>query len=107
MEEMIRRVSIVRRLSERLRKLLASLPQEAWTRPSACELWEVRDVVAHLTGGAERQMESVTRGRQGDASPPPTFASMDVTTMSASNARRDIELRERLGDKLLPAFAAK
>lgn len=107
MDEMTQRVSIIQKLSEQLKEFLATLPNEAWMRPSACELWEVRDVVAHLTGGAERQIESMTRGRRGDAAPPPNFVSMDVATLSASNARRDIALRERLGDDLLCTFTAR
>jgi uncharacterized protein (TIGR03083 family) len=107
MDEMARRVSLIQGLTERLKEFLGALPTEAWELPSACELWQVRDVVAHLTGGAERQIESMARGLRGDASPPPTFASMDAATMSAHNARRDIALRERLGEGLLATFAAR
>jgi hypothetical protein len=60
--------------------------------------------VAHLTGGAERQIQSMVRDRKGDAAPPPSFAPMDVAALSASNAQRDIVMRERLGDALLDAF---
>ena len=107
MDEMARRVSLIHGLAERLKKLLGTLPTEGWELPSACELWQVRDVVAHLTGGAERQIESMGRGLRGDASPSPTFAPMDVATMSAHNARRDVALRERLGEELLAAFVAR
>ena len=107
MDERKQRVSLVRGLAERLEKFLAGLPDEAWSRPSACDLLEVRDVVAHLTGGAERQIEGMARGRRGDAARPPGFVPMDVAALSASNARRDIALRERLGDKLLSEFAAQ
>ena len=70
MDDMARRVGLIRDLSSRLGHLLAGLSREAWTRPSACALWAVREVVAHLTGGAERQMQSMVRGRKGDAAPP-------------------------------------
>ena len=33
---------------------LSTLLPDAWCRPSACDLWEVRDVVGHLTWMAER-----------------------------------------------------
>jgi uncharacterized protein (TIGR03083 family) len=107
MDEMARRVSLIQRLAGRLREFLGALPTEAWELPSACDLWQVRDVVAHVTGGAERQIESMARGLRGDASPPPTFAPMDVATMAAHNARRDIVLRERLGEGLLATFATR
>jgi len=107
MDEMPRRVSLIQGLAARLKEFLGTLPTEAWELPSACELWQVRDVVAHLTGGAERQIESMARGLRGDASPPPTFAPMDVATMPARNARRDVVLRERLGKNLLATFATR
>src|SRR3989454_12476258 len=97
MDDMARRVGLIQDLSSRLGHLLAGLSREEWTRPSACALWAVREVVAHLTGGAERQMQSMVRGRKGDAAPPPGFAPLDVAALSASNAQRDMALRERLG----------
>jgi uncharacterized protein (TIGR03083 family) len=33
----------------RLADLLDSMPADAWDRPSLCELWRVREVVAHVT----------------------------------------------------------
>lgn len=107
MDEIARRVSLIQGLAERLKEFLGTLPTEAWELPSACELWQVRDVVAHLTGGVERQIESMTRGLRGDASPPPAFVPMDGATMAAHNARRDIVLRERLGEELLATFATR
>ena len=107
MDDMARRVGLIRDLSSRLGHLLAGLSREAWTRPSACALWAVREVVAHLTGGAERQMQSIVRGRKGDAAPPPGFAPLDVAALSASNAQRDMALRERLGETLLDAFVTQ
>lgn len=107
MEDLRNRIALIRRLAGRIQGYLAGLPEEALCRPSACDLWEVRDVLGHLIGGAERQIDSVRRGLQGDASPPPGFVPMDAATLSSTNARRDIERRERLGDQLLPAFAAR
>lgn len=107
MQDIVGRVTLVARLSTRLHEFLAGLPEEALCRPSACDLWEVRDVLGHLIGGAERQIDSVRRGLQGDASPPPGFVPMDAATLSSTNAQRDIERRERLGDQLLPVFAAR
>ena len=101
------RVALIQRLSGRLHAFLAGLSQDQWSRPSACDLWEVRDVVGHLTGGAGRQIESMRRGLNGDSAPPPGFEPMDAATLSATNARRDRALRERLGEQLLATFAAR
>ena len=51
--------------SERLTQYLTTLPPEAWSRPSACMRWEVRDVVAHLASGAEVYTDVITRSVQG------------------------------------------
>ena len=98
------RVNLVRRLSRRLQEFLGGLTDQAWSRPSPCDLWEVGDVVAHLVGGAERQMGSMTRGRGGDAGPPPGFVATDVATLSTGNAQRDVDMRRNLGSNLLDAF---
>ena len=42
------RVKIAIAESERLKEYLSFLPPEAWNKPSACDRWKVRDVVAHL-----------------------------------------------------------
>lgn len=106
MEDLSNRIALIRRLAGRIQGFLAGLPEEALCRPSACDLWEVRDVLGHLIGGAERQIDSLRRGLKGDASPPPGFVPMDAATLSSTNAQRDIERRERLGDQLLPTFTA-
>ena len=63
-------------------------------------------MLSHLIGGAERQADSMRRGRAGDSGPAPGFTPMDSTAMSATNAQRDIQRREQLGDGLLSAFDA-
>ena len=61
-------VTIVQTESERLAYYLAALPEEAWSMPSACAPWEVRDVVAHLIDSANAYIDWITRGLQGDTS---------------------------------------
>ena len=56
--------------SERLREYLSALTPDAWGQQSACEMWEVRDVVTHLSQGAQMYARMVSRGIQGDSSPP-------------------------------------
>jgi uncharacterized protein (TIGR03083 family) len=36
--------------SARLDRFFSTLPEDAWARPSRCEGWSVRDVLAHLAG---------------------------------------------------------
>jgi uncharacterized protein (TIGR03083 family) len=93
--------------SERLKQYLTSLPPEAWSKPSACGRWEVRDVVAHLAGGAEFCTDVISRGLQGDVSPPagrPAPGSANAASSAEGNAQRVIARRERLGDQVLANF---
>ena len=63
-------VKLIMAESERLTQYLTTLPPEAWSTPSACARWEVRDVVAHLAVSAEVYTDVIARSVQGDASPP-------------------------------------
>lgn len=95
--------------SERLTQYLTTLPPEAWSRPSACMRWEVRDVVAHLASGAEVYTDVITRSVQGDASPPAGRQASGPTNAAAfaeGNAQRVLARREALGDQVLATFLA-
>ncbi len=59
MVDTLGKVELIRRIAERLESYPSSLPQDTWSQPSRCDLWQVADVVAHLTGGAERQAQSM------------------------------------------------
>ena len=98
------KVETIRQIAESLESYLDLLPENNWSRPSRCDLWEVADVVAHLTGGAERQTLSMELGREGRAEPPAGFSAQDLVSMSESNAQRDINLRQRLAGSLLNGF---
>ena len=97
-------VELVKTLVNGIRRNTASLGPEQLAQPSACDGWQVQDVLSHLIGGAERQADSMRRGRDGDSGPAPGFTPMDSTAMSATNAQRDIQRREQLGGRLLTAF---
>ena len=99
-------VELVKTLVEGIRRNAASLTPEELARPSACADWQVQDVLSHLIGGAERQTDSMRRGRAGDSGPAAGFTPMDSTAMSATNAQRDIQRREQLGGGLVTAFEA-
>lgn len=103
------RVRLVLAESERLKHYLHSLPPEAWKQPSACDRWEVRDVVAHLVLGAEIYTESISRGLQGDASAPagrPPVGSFNAASFSEPMAQTTLSRRESLGDQVLSTFDA-
>jgi hypothetical protein len=101
-------VQLINAESERLTHDLHALPPEAWQHSSACRLWEVRDVVGHLTWLAEFFLDIISRGMQGDASMPAGFPSGDALTAGACNAyiaQKAIAHRQRLGEQLLPTYS--
>src|SRR5215471_19572623 len=102
-------VKLIMAESERLTQYLHSLPPEAWSTPSACARWEVRDVVAHLVLGAEIYAESISCGLRGDASAPagrPPLGSCTAASFSEPMAQTTLSRRESLGDQLLSTFNA-
>ena len=97
-------IELVKTLASSIGSRAGSLTSEQLALPSACDEWQVQDVVSHLTGGAERQLNSMRRGKAGDSGPPAGFTPMESSAMSATNAQRDIQRREQLGGGLLAAF---
>ncbi len=101
------RVKIAISESARLKEYLSSLPPEAWNKPSACDLWEVRDVVAHLVGGAASYIERIHQSLQGDSSTPegqPAPGPVSAASFAEGNAQQGISRRARLGDQVFPDF---
>ena len=104
MAEIQDRIDLIQGLAQRMHTFLADLSEEDWARQSACEAWQVGDVLGHLIGGAERQMESLSRGLNGEAGPPEGFVPLDAEGISANNARQYVALRQSLGNRLLSVF---
>jgi uncharacterized protein (TIGR03083 family) len=105
----LERVTLLQAETERITRYLRALPSEAWSRQSACEAWQVRDVVAHMAGGAEFYASNVTRGLQGDTSPGPgrpPAGTGKAAMVSEAVAKRAIASRESLGEQLLATFEA-
>ena len=101
------RVKIAVAESGRLQQYLSSLPPEAWSELSACDRWEVRDVVAHLAGTAESYTERIHESLQEDSSTPhgqPAPGPVSAASFSEGNAQRAISRRERLGDQVFSEF---
>lgn len=96
------RAIVLKAEAEAFKSYLTELPAEAWTQPSACEGWTVADVVAHLNGQAF--VTHVTRGLQGDASPPdgaPPVEDHDEDRFAENIFQRALSNREQHGDNLL------
>ncbi len=100
------RVEIAVGESERLKEYLSSLPPEAWNKPSACDRWEVRDVVAHLAWLAEAYTERIHESLQGDSTPEgqPAPGSIRAASLADGNAQSAITRREEAGGQVLSDF---
>ena len=68
MEQSPNRLGILKTEAEEFKKYLYGLPTEAYSEPSACDLWTVGDVLSHL--GSQGFARSIARGLTGDISPP-------------------------------------
>ena len=104
------RIQLVKSESDRVRQYLSALTSDAWSSPTACEAWQVRDVVAHMTMGGEMFSGNIGRGLANDSSPSegmPPAGSADMAARQVANAQRAISIRESLGEQLLTAFSAR
>ncbi len=104
MKPVTERVQLLQPESLRLKHYLQSLPNEAWSQPSACGEWQIQDVVAHLTGPAMSYFDWISRGLQGETSPPegrPAAGSANAGSIAERIAQRAVATREQLGDQLL------
>jgi uncharacterized protein (TIGR03083 family) len=103
-------VTVFHAEAERLAQYLGTLPPDAWTQPSACEGWAVRDVVGHLTFVAEFYADVIARGVQGDTALLPDRPPGDGPELAAFHtylAERAIAWREREGEHLLATFRSR
>jgi uncharacterized protein (TIGR03083 family) len=103
------RVKLVQAESEQLTQYLHALPPDAWSRPSVCQRWAVRDVVGHLVLGAELYTSVVSRGLHGDTSPLqglPEAGSVNAASASSLLDQLSVARRESLGEQLLSTFNA-
>ena len=104
------RIQLLKTESDRLKQFLSALPDDAWSNPTACEAWEVRDVVAHMVMGGEMFAGNITRGLANDQSPSagmPPAGSSDMAARQVANAKRAIDIRESLGEQLLASFGER
>jgi uncharacterized protein (TIGR03083 family) len=109
METPENRVKLVQSASEQLTHYLHALPPEAWSQPSACQRWAMRDVVGHLILGAELYTHVISRGVQGDTAPLaglPPAGSVNAASASPLLDQLSVARRKSLGEQLLPTFTA-
>ena len=103
------RIHLVKSESDRIKQYLSVLSTVDWSSQSACEAWQVRDVVAHMIMGGEMYVGNIGRGLANDSSPSdgmPPAGSGDGAARQVANAQRAILIRENLGEQLLSAFSA-
>ena len=104
------RAKLLQLESQKFQQYLGELPDDAWSKQSACELWRVEDVVAHLVGNAEFYAATVERGLQGEFEPPkgrPAAGTGHPSLGAAGTAEGAIANRERLGGNLLSTLEAR
>ena len=98
----------IARAGQRIERFLQGLSPDDLARQSACEGWTVGDVVGHLIERGAPLPDQIERGLAGDLSPTPGFT--DDPPVSEDQFRLDldrraVELRQELGEGLLPEFA--
>ena len=96
------RVQILMQEIADFKERLAALPPDAWNQPSACQGWTVADVAAHLAG--QDFALRVTRGLQGDSSPPlgaPPVDQHDEDAFAQAIFQRAFATKAQAGDQLL------
>ncbi len=108
--EMQTRTHLVRFEAERLASYLQGLSEESWNHSTACDRWQVGDVVAHLVWIGEFYVTFITRALAGDLTAPPgspkdaQYANVPAEDFYSLKA---FEYRESLGDDLLPTFTRR
>lgn len=108
--EMQTRTRLARLEAERLAGYLAGLSPEGWEQATACDRWQVADVVAHLVWIGEFYVVFIRRALAGDVTPPPgspkdqRYAHLPPEDFYDLTAR---EYRRNLGDDLLLAFTRR
>ncbi len=108
--EMQTRTRLARLEAERLAAYLGAMSDDGWNRPTACDLWQVGDLVGHLVWIAEFYVTFITRALAGDVTPPPgspkdeRYAGRPPEDFYDLKAR---EYRDFMGNQILPTFVRR
>ena len=102
--ETSQKIQIVRALSNDLAGFLYTLPEDVWRDAdvygSACDRWNMADVVAHLIDVANTYTLSIERAVSGNVSPPMGRRALT----SEEFVQSVISLRDAYGEDLFPEF---
>ena len=102
------RLNALQSVSDQITQYLRSLPPGSLDLPSACDRWQVGDVVGHLIRGSDFYHSTVSLGLAGETSAPPgrvPAGSESGASAADGIADASIARRRQLGDDaLLPAF---
>ena len=100
------RIEVAKAEFARLERRLKGLSTEDFNRASACDKWQLGDVVAHVVFVVQFQKNMTARGLQGEADAPQGArrAAAEDVPADVRIARGAIRLREKLGDGLLDAL---
>lgn len=107
MGSVLEKIQLVREESARIGVYLKTLRPEDWATQSACDAWQVQDVVAHVIGAVERFGPNIVRGAGGDGSAPEGMPEAGVGDMAArlrNNAQVAVDYRESLGSEILSVY---
>ena len=98
------KIHIVRALSNDMAGFLHTLPEDVWRDAevygSACDRWNMADVVAHLIDVANNFTMSIERAVTGSVSPPMGHRDLNAEEWVESV----ISLRDNFGEDLFPEF---
>jgi uncharacterized protein (TIGR03083 family) len=100
-------VPVVHNEANGLAQFLDTLSTDDWQCSSACDLWTIQDVTAHLVWAADFYSDTVSRGRQGDISLPenrPPGNAPDPASLPTYFDQQAMRTRDRLGPTLLSTF---
>jgi uncharacterized protein (TIGR03083 family) len=104
-------LSVIRREFDETLEL--ATPSDRWNAPTACEGWEVRDVIGHLVDTTEEYLRGFEAARTGAPGPEPLgLPAMSENVDRGAKALRDIPQDELLGrlrtaaDEMMAIFEA-
>ena len=108
--QMQTRTRLARFEAERLGQYLGSLSPEGWNHSTACDLWQVGDLVGHLVWIGQFYVTFITRALAGDVTPPPgsprdeRYAGLPPEDFYDLTAK---EYRDFHGNQILPTFVRR
>lgn len=100
-------VNLVEIEAFQLRDFLKGLDEAAWSQDSSCEGWNVADVAAHLSAGANSWAASIGRAVNGDSGPPAGQTPLAAGERGSEVINQSaISYRQEAGARLMENFSA-